>query len=144
MSPVVFTVDFPEAEQVSRDVLRTAMPAMVQVVKARALELVPRWTGKLAKRIRGRVEQGGERGVVAAQARHAHLVHEGTSAHVITARRSRFLKVPSRGVMLFRRSVWHPGTAPQRFLTDALEQSRSELSSLLSARGEDYLGEALG
>jgi hypothetical protein len=55
-----------------------------------------------------------------AVAPHALIHHEGTRPHVITARNAPFLVFPSKtGGLVFARSVNHPGTKPNRFLTDA-------------------------
>lgn len=47
--------------------------------------------------------------------------HEGTRPHVIEAKNAKFLRFRSRqsGEFVFRKRVNHPGTQPNRFLTDA-------------------------
>lgn len=52
----------------------------------------------------------------------ALLHHEGTQPHVIAARRKPFLVFywPKAGRVVRFRSVNHPGTQPNRFLTNAL------------------------
>lgn len=142
--PAVVKVDFPEIEGLGRLLLRQVMADIVKVVETKARELAPRGaTGRLQKSIKGRVERGGERGVVAAKTRYAHLVHEGTGPHVIKARKSRYLSIRSGGARIARRSVSHPGAKGQPYLKDAVEQSRAETLRMLEAKGEQYLGEAL-
>jgi hypothetical protein len=52
---------------------------------------------------------------------YAHLHHDGTRPHTITARRARLLRYVNRqGQVTFARSVQHPGTKPNRYLTDNL------------------------
>lgn len=55
-------------------------------------------------------------------ATYAAFVHEGTVPHQITARRApRLVFYWSRtGRVMYVRTVQHPGTRPQRFLTEAL------------------------
>lgn len=57
------------------------------------------------------------------------LVHEGTPPHQIAARRSPYLVFywPKIGKVVVTKSVNHPGTKPQRFLVDALEDLRGHI-----------------
>jgi len=48
-------------------------------------------------------------------ARHARYLDEGTRAHAIVARNARFLRFFQGGRVVFRRSVWHPGTKARDF-----------------------------
>lgn len=50
--------------------------------------------------------------------------HEGTEPHVIRAKPGRVLAWQSGGNWHYARSVNHPGTAPNRFLTDNLHLAR--------------------
>lgn len=50
--------------------------------------------------------------------------HEGTDPHVITARNGKVLAWQSGGDWHYARSVQHPGTQPNRFLTDNLHLAR--------------------
>jgi hypothetical protein len=52
----------------------------------------------------------------------ARLHHEGTRPHVIVPRRARFLVFysPRAGHVIYSKRVMHPGTKPNRFLTDNL------------------------
>lgn len=51
---------------------------------------------------------------------HALRHHEGTRPHLIVAKPSQVLKFRSKGVTVFTKMVKHPGTKPNRFLTDNL------------------------
>jgi len=137
-----YSVDFPNPQQVSKDLVREVMPGLVEVVADKARDLVPTQSGKLKNSIEGRTEQGGLRGAVAARARHAHLVHEGTAGHPIPVRQARALVIRSGGQYLIRASAQYPGTRRQPFLTDALKQSEGEISRALS--GEGPLRKAVG
>jgi len=49
----------------------------------------------------------------------ALLHHEGTAPHTIVPRRARILAFPdAMGQMVFTKMVHHPGTMPNRYLTD--------------------------
>lgn len=50
----------------------------------------------------------------------AYLHHEGTRPHAIVARNAQFLRFSSRGRVVYARSVAHPGTKPNKYLTDNL------------------------
>lgn len=52
---------------------------------------------------------------------YAKAHHNGTKAHVITPSKRRALRFFSKGVLIFTRSVMHPGTKPNRYLTDNLK-----------------------
>lgn len=50
----------------------------------------------------------------------ALLHHEGSRPHEITARNSPVLRFSSRGRIVHARTVQHPGTQPNRYLSDNL------------------------
>jgi hypothetical protein len=56
------------------------------------------------------------RGTVENRIKYARWVHEGTRAHLIRARRAKFLRFSYDGQVIFRRVVRHPGTKGQPFL----------------------------
>lgn len=138
-----YEIKFPDVGKVSKSLVAELMPAMVHVVAVKAADKAPRRTGKLANSIEERVEEDGARGAVAATARHAHLVHEGTAAHPIVAKHSKALTVFSGGVAL-RKSAQHPGSKAQPFLRDALEESGGALADALRGGGEASLKRAIG
>jgi len=56
---------------------------------------------------------------------YAYYHHEGTMPHIIrgrriNSRRRRTLRFTRGGVVVFRRAVMHPGTRPNRYLSDNL------------------------
>ena len=52
---------------------------------------------------------------------YAHLHHDGTRPHIIRARRAPVLRYVNRqGQVVFAKQVWHPGTQPNRYLSDNL------------------------
>jgi hypothetical protein len=52
--------------------------------------------------------------------RYTMVEHDGSAAHRITARRRKSLRFVVAGRVMFRRSVWHPGTTGTQFLTRSL------------------------
>lgn len=54
----------------------------------------------------------------------ALLHHEGTRPHAIAARDAKFLRFSAKGRVVYDRVVWHPGTKPNRFLTDNIYLAR--------------------
>jgi hypothetical protein len=55
---------------------------------------------------------------------YAAAIDTGSKAHRITARNASVLRFVSRsGVLMFRRSVWHPGTRPYKFLYNATDSA---------------------
>lgn len=51
--------------------------------------------------------------------------HEGTRPHVITPNRKEYLRFSSKGRVVYSRVVMHPGTKPNKYLTDNLYLIRS-------------------
>lgn len=81
-------------------------------------------TRKLYNSIKSSVSvgRGGPVGTVLADSKIAKLHHDGTRAHIITPRRQNTLRFPSRGRIVYTKIVHHPGTKPNRFLTDNLRR----------------------
>lgn len=51
---------------------------------------------------------------------HALMHHEGTKPHVIMPSRAQMLRFSAGGRIIYTRKVNHPGTRPNRYLTDQL------------------------
>lgn len=51
---------------------------------------------------------------------YAYLHHEGSKPHVITPNRAQVLRFTTRGRVVYAHAVMHPGTKPNRYLTDNL------------------------
>ena len=54
----------------------------------------------------------------------ALIHHEGTRPHAISARGAQFLRFSAKGRIVYDRTVMHPGTRPNRFLTDNIYLAR--------------------
>jgi hypothetical protein len=55
---------------------------------------------------------------------HALAHHEGTSPHIITPRDAGFIRFSSGGRVIYTHKVNHPGTRPNRYLSDQLWVAR--------------------
>lgn len=64
--------------------------------------------------------RGGVTGIVLANNKIALMHHNGTRPHIIMARRAKTLRFKSRGKIVYAQFVKHPGTKPNRYLTDSL------------------------
>lgn len=66
--------------------------------------------------------RGGVLGTVVADNKIALLHHEGSVPHIIAARKAKALRFKSRGKIVYAKVVRHPGTRPNRYLTDSLRK----------------------
>jgi len=89
-------------------------------IVAAAKRQVGRDTGALASSIYFNIRPGvgGLALEVGADDDIALIHHEGTQRHLITPNRAQALRFTSRGRVVYARQVMHPGTAPNRFLSD--------------------------
>lgn len=81
-------------------------------------------TGQLRRSINYKVARDG-RGLgvtVGSNNRIALLHHQGARPHVIYPRRAKVLRFYSRGRIVYAQVVNHPGTRPNRYLTDNLRK----------------------
>ena len=113
-------------------------------------------TGNLEKAIDYQISNSGMQGVVFLDsdvAKYGPFVHEGTPAHVINPRFKKVLRFIPRGGngFVFARRVFHPGTAPDPFLYDAIDRKRGDVyatfakatnMALDDISGSDWLGKA--
>lgn len=60
--------------------------------------------------------------VVGSNNRIALMHHKGTRPHIILPRRAQTLRFYSRGRIVYSKMVRHPGTKPNRYLTDNLRK----------------------
>lgn len=88
----------------------------------RAKQQVGVKTGALQKSIRLIHERGmlGQYLKIGSLLPYALLHHEGTRPHLITADDGRLLRFTSQGRVVYSRQVMHPGTKPNRYLSDQL------------------------
>lgn len=62
----------------------------------------------------------GVRVLVSANNEIAMIHHNGTRAHRIEPNRQQMMRFNIGGKIVYARQIWHPGTRPNRFLTDNL------------------------
>lgn len=114
---------------------RRVMPDAVELVTAAAKRLAPgRHSGpkSLRTNIRGKVLEDGLSGVVQATARHAHLIHDGTTSQgEIKPRHAKAFKFYYQGSVIYRRTVDHRGISGTPFLDMARDQSIGEVEDLM-------------
>lgn len=81
-------------------------------------------TGALRRSINYRVVQryGGLTAIIGSDNRIALMHHQGTRPHIIVPRRASTLRFYSRGRIVYSKLVHHPGTKPNRYLTDNLRR----------------------
>ncbi|QFG12310.1 Hypothetical Protein OBI_RACECAR_88 [Arthrobacter phage Racecar] len=60
--------------------------------------------------------------VVGSSNRVALMHHQGTRPHIILPKRAKTLRFYSRGRIVYSKMVRHPGTKPNRYLTDNLRR----------------------
>jgi hypothetical protein len=65
---------------------------------------------------------GGLTAVIGSDNRIALMHHQGTRPHIIMPRRAQTLRFYSRGRIVYSKLVHHPGTKPNRYLTDNLRR----------------------
>ncbi|QIG57828.1 hypothetical protein SEA_PAULODIABOLI_94 [Microbacterium phage PauloDiaboli] len=97
-----------------------------RTVVAAAQAQVGKDTGELARSIHYQIRRWGTLPEVWIGTRNsiAWLHHEGTRPHAISARNGAFLRFSSRGRVVYDRTVMHPGTKPNRYLTDNIYLAR--------------------
>lgn len=61
-------------------------------------------------------------GTIGSDDKIAYLHHEGTKAHVIIPRFKKTLRFVQHGKIVYAKIVHHPGTKPNRYLTDNLKK----------------------
>jgi hypothetical protein len=93
-----------------------------QKIREKARQQVGIDTGRLKGSIH--VRQGrrgpGQYVEVGSPYSHALMHHEGTKPHVIMPKRASVLRFAAGGRIVYTRKVNHPGTKPNRYLTDQL------------------------
>jgi hypothetical protein len=103
----------PAGQHLNRMAERVVIAAKIQV---------PKRTGQMAAQIgvERRVETpGGQSLQIVSANKNSAYVHEGTAPHLIKSRKANgFIKFNSKGVTVFTRLVRHPGSKPNRFITD--------------------------
>lgn len=73
--------------------------------------------------LRGSIQDNGivsdSKARISANAAYANIVENGSKEHQIQPRRKKVLRFIRNGEVEFRTRVWHPGTQPRPFMTEA-------------------------
>jgi len=117
-----------------RDAMQRVVLAGERLVKLEA----PVKQGTLRRSIVGRVEAGGDRGVVGTNVRYARGVHDGTRPHIIRPRTKKAVNWP--GARHPVRSVRHPGSKANPFIKRGGDRLRPEAERELQAWGNAQVG----
>jgi hypothetical protein len=93
-----------------------------RIIMAAAKNQVGVKTGRLKASIHMRQERDplGQQVRIGSPLSYALMHHEGTRPHIITPNRSQVLRFTSGGRVIYTHAVKHPGTRPNRYLTDNL------------------------
>ena len=89
-----------------------------------AIKQVGKNTGGLAKSIKVTMlpSAQGPYAIVGSDHRIALIHHNGTRPHEIRPKHARMLRFSHRGKIVYARRVMHPGTRPNRYLSDNLRR----------------------
>jgi hypothetical protein len=95
------------------------------ILQALAKRQVGVQTGALRKSIRYQVvrDSKGLIATVGSGNRIALMHHNGTKPHIILPRRAQTLRFYSHGRIVYSKMVHHPGTKPNKYLTDNLSRA---------------------
>lgn len=127
LAKVKVTVDRPAARAVAMTAVAARVVTYTRATLADAIATCPRGeTGILATKHQVRIRRSANqiKATISNTARYAAAVHDGSRPHRITVRARgrrtrRTLRFTIGGTVIYRRTVWHPGTTGQPWLRDA-------------------------
>ena len=106
---------------------------LARLILQRAIETVPKRTGRLRRSIRmRRIRRGYEVSMGGGEAPYAGFLEYGTRGHVIRARRARALRFEIRGEVVYAKYVHHPGLKPRRIMAEAVREASRDLREIAS------------
>lgn len=113
--------------EVSRKMLWSGMTNLVEEIEARAVKEIPVKAGNLVHSVTSTVSADGRKGMVAATAKYAAYVHEGTGVFGPLGKKI----VPTIKKALFWPGAAHPfrsvkGQRPNPFFTRALQKTKPQ------------------
>jgi hypothetical protein len=145
--------DVAELRRWPEDVQQAAMPVIVEAGAAGVREEAPKDRGmghpkSIVRRVGGRVEMAGERGIVYSKAPHSHLHEYGVSPHALNPgsgqRKLASVKRKNPNLVMnidgeYRRGGNHPGIRANPFMERGLERAEDEIEQALAREGEAAL-----
>ena len=93
-------------------------------------EKAPKRTGRLRGSIHKKV--GRLEAEIGPSAPYAIYIEYGTRPHIIRPVRARALRFEVNGEVVFTRLIRHPGTKPQRFIRETVEELQNQISRFAS------------
>ena len=141
-------LEMPDLLAIEPKARRKIMYEAAKIIALKVRQIAPdsgiRHKGKLNKTISYRALAGGVKSQVSAKAPHAHLVHDGTKAHGISAKTPESARANWR---FYRNStetvVQHPGARAQPFLIDARDQTQAEVEQVMRDGVEAAIAEVV-
>ncbi len=133
--------------EIQKQIMVGAVDAGAQVIQREAERLAPKKRGfsspkslvsRIIRRRKSDAEVSEVQVSILAKAPHAHLVHFGTAAHEIRAKRKKVLADKAAG-KIFGKTVKHPGAKAQPFLSRAFESKKREALDKIAAFMRDRL-----
>jgi hypothetical protein len=115
------------AQKLSGPLKQKLIERVTDIAFAAAFWGAPVKTGYLASTVYKQVSDNG--GVVGVAASYARVVVEGSAPHEIRPANGGVLAFMIAGKMVFTPIVHHPGTKPNPFMQNALEEAQSKVDS---------------
>lgn len=138
----------PELEEIAprarRKIMRKAVRVGALEVRRTAPDSGRKHKGKLSKSIRYDVLDKGLTGRIKARAPHAHLVHDGTKAHMIPAPKDPLRRRKAFPLFAGGHAERHPGARANPFLVRAAKRMRPEMEQVLRDGVREALAEVVG
>jgi hypothetical protein len=132
-------LEFDElAQKLSGPLKQKLIERVTDIAFASAFWGAPVKTGYLASTIYKQVSDG--EGVVGVAASYAKAVVEGTAPHEIRPANGEVLAFMIAGKMVFTHIVHHPGTKPNAFMQNVLEQAQSKVDSTFAELWLELVG----
>lgn len=127
------------AENVDRQLIQPLIERLADRAEQIMREKAPARTGSLKASIMKEIR--GKEAVIGPTAPHAIYVVFGTRSHEIRPAHARALRFEVAGRVVFAMRVRHPGTRPQPFIQETLDQTLSELPSIYESTFKEAVGE---
>jgi len=141
MSPEQLAARLARASIDKPRVMAKVVTNLERLAKRRA----PVKRGTLRRSITHRVEAGGDRGIVGTNLDYAKPVHEGSKPHIIRPKAAKMLRFQTAGgAVVYTKMVRHPGTRPNPFLKNAMQDGRGDTQRYLREAGLKMFSEIAG
>jgi hypothetical protein len=123
--------------------MRPAVDSSLLTARGAARNAAPKVTHRLENSIDMKITRSdatSASGILEATAKHAKFVLESTAPHEIRARNGGTLAFQSGGRTVFARSVHHPGTKANDFITPTGDVAESKLESAVQSNIDATIG----